>query len=900
LNTTTKLLASSLLLLSPVLVHAAGLGKLSVLSSLGQPLKVEIDVVALQKGELASLNARVAAPEVFRRAGVEYGSVIPHLRAAIEPRNGGAVITLRSEQPVDEPFVDVLVELDSASGNLVRQYTFLLDPVGYAGPTPIVAAPVTVAQPAPAEPAPAAKPIEGESSRAPVAAAQAAPAAAEQPATATAPSQASSDQTPSQPATHEVKAGDTLSKIAMAYKPADVSLQQMLVALQRANEDAFIAKNMNLVREGKILRIPDAESVQRIDQNEAVRVVNTHTREFAEYRARIAAEVAAAEATGSASQQQASGRITTQVQEPPAPAEAPQDELRLSKSAEGGGTTAGLASGDDAAATANALREANERVTQLERNLSDLQKLLELKNEQLAQLQQQAQTASVPADAPAETPAEPVAEAPAAPVTETEASTPAPAEAPSAEPVAETPAVEPAAAEATQPTADAATAIAKPEPEPEAEKPKRAKKKPVAQPAAMPEPSFLDTILDDPLLPAGALGAALALLLGLMIYRRRRAATLDNSLIGMTTTDSSSVFGTTGGRNIDTGASSLQTDFSQSAIGSIDTEEVDPVAEADVYMAYGRDAQAEEILKEALQKDPSRLAVRLKLLEIYAARKDLKAFETTATEIYAATGGQGADWEKVVTLGRSIDPNNSLYGAQQAAEAPPAAEPAAAAFAAPAPEAAPAEPTAAAPAATTPEEAAPPMPMLDLDLNTDSAAAPAAPAVPDLPVEPSVSQALDLDLDLNLGDTPAGPKTEEPMDFSPSGTFIMDAETKKAVSDLSESQSLDIDLGAPTLEPKDARKPDLDAGLDFKLDEPAAETPKAEVPAVDLSGLSLDLDAGDAGDATYQEVATKLDLAKAYEEMGDKDGARELLNEVLKEGDAAQQEQARSMLETIG
>src|SRR5690606_28497313 len=176
----------------------------------------------------------------------------------------------------------------------------------------------------------------------------------------------------------------------------------------------------------------------------------------------------------------------------------------------------------------------------------------------------------------------------------------------------------------------------------------------------------------------------------------------------------------------------------------------------------------------------------------------------------------------------------------------------------------------------------------------------AAPAVPDLGVEPSVSQALDLDLDLNLGDTPAGPKTEEPMDFSPSGTFIMDAETKKAVSDLSESQSLDIDLGAPTLEPKDARKPDLDAGLDFKLDEPAAETPKAEVPAVDLSGLSLDLDAGDAGDATYQEVATKLDLAKAYEEMGDKDGARELLNEVLKEGDAAQQEQARSMLETIG
>src|SRR5690606_28739813 len=121
-----------------------------------------------QKGELASLNARVASPEVFRKAGVEYGGVIPHLRAAIEPRSGGAVITLRSQQPIDEPFVDVLVELDSQSGNLVRQYTFLLDPVGYAGPTPIVSAPVTVAQSAPAAPAPSATPIEAESPRAPV------------------------------------------------------------------------------------------------------------------------------------------------------------------------------------------------------------------------------------------------------------------------------------------------------------------------------------------------------------------------------------------------------------------------------------------------------------------------------------------------------------------------------------------------------------------------------------------------------------------------------------------------------------------------------------------------------------------------------------------------------------
>src|SRR5690606_29432067 len=110
--------------------------KLSVLSALGQPLKVEIDVVALQKGELASLNARIAPPEAFSKAGIDYSAVIPHLRAAIERRSEGAVITLRTQQPIDEPFVDVLVELDSESGNLVRQYTFLLDPVGYKGPEP--------------------------------------------------------------------------------------------------------------------------------------------------------------------------------------------------------------------------------------------------------------------------------------------------------------------------------------------------------------------------------------------------------------------------------------------------------------------------------------------------------------------------------------------------------------------------------------------------------------------------------------------------------------------------------------------------------------------------------------------------------------------------------------------
>jgi pilus assembly protein FimV len=125
------------------------------------------------------------------------------------------------------------------------------------------------------------------------------------------------------------------------------------------------------------------------------------------------------------------------------------------------------------------------------------------------------------------------------------------------------------------------------------------------------------------------------------------------------------VFGATGGQSVNTTDSSvIQTDFSQSGLSAIDADEgVDPVAEADVYMAYGRDAQAEEILLDALKTDPSRLAIYLKLLEIYAQRKSLKQFETTATDLYSRTGGDGTEWTKAAELGRKIDPENPLYRA---------------------------------------------------------------------------------------------------------------------------------------------------------------------------------------------------------------------------------------------
>ena len=953
-TTTTRLLALLTLALLPLDVLAAGLGRLAVLSGLGQPLRAEIEVVSLQRGEAESLSARIATPDAFREAGVEYGAAVPRVRTVLERRpNDRYVIVLSTPQPVEEPFLDLLVELNWASGRLVRQYTFLLDPVDYRGPQPIAAAP---SRPATTEVRPVEAPRPPEvSAAAPAAPAVAPPAASAEPApsapVAPPPAETPAAQTPATPApapaapasaaqapadapklasepvaTYEVQKGDTLSKVALQYKPEGVTLQQMLVALYRANEDAFIQKNMNLVRAGRVLTIPDREAVEAVAPADAGKLFVAQWQDFNEYRAKLGGAIAAAPAQTEAPQQRAAGRIT----EPPeataaAPKAAPRDELRVSKAddAAKSAKAAAAARADDLAARERALQEASSRVGDLERNVKDLQGLVELKNKQLADLQKQAE--AVKGAAAKATDAE-AAKAAAAKVAEAEAAKAAAAKATAAEAAkaaaaAAAKAPEPAKAvevakapEAPKAAEPAPTAPAKAPEAPKAEAPKApappkaaaAPKKPAPPPP--PEPSLVEAILDEPLYLAGGGGGILALLIGGYLWRKKRSAKLENSLLGVTTTDSSSVFGSTGGRSIDTGGSSLQTDFSQSGIGAIDTDEVDPVAEADVYMAYGRDAQAEEILKEALLKDPNRQTVRVKLLEIYAARKDLKAFETTAGEIYAASGGQGPEWQKAIELGLSIDPSNPMYGGgggrREAGGRPPerdtvvlpAAGGAAAAMASDL-------------AFDLAGSKAPPS--IDFDLGGGGRGA--AAAVPDLALDVASQAPADLGFDLNLGGDSQKPAVEEASDFSPSGTFIMDAATKKAVSDMVEAQgapgSLEIDFelpgtkGGATPGEQTARmqaaQPANVTEIDFKLGEPT----KPAAAAMDLGGISFDLGKGGGEgapvDARWQEVATKLDLAKAYEEMGDKDGARELLNEVLKEGDAAQQQQAKQMLAAI-
>ena len=985
----------------PSSAFALGAGPINVFSGLGQPLRAEVPLSATPQ-ELQSLSARIAPPDAFRQANIPYSSALSLLRVSVDNSGSKPVLRISSDRPVNEPFLDLLLEFSWDAGRLVREYTFLLDPVALA--------PVQPAQPASA-------PTQAPS--------RVAPAAAASPAAAS--------------GSYRVQRGDTLRRIAEESRPADVTLDQMLIALARENPAAFDDGNINRMRAGAILNMPSAEQVRAIDRTEARREVVAQAADFEAYRRRLAGAAAATPAAPDTADQASEGRITPRVEETARP-DASTDRVQVSRAADDAAAESGDAARtdrlraleEDLVARDRALEEANQRLVELERSIRDLQKLIELKSEQLAQLQQQAGTGTPPAAAPgAEAPAA-AADTPAAetPAPAAEASQPAQAPAPAAEaqvsPAAPTPA--PAPEPSVEPKAEPAPAPA-PKPAPPAAR------KPAPQPAPQPQPSFLDELLGDPMTLAAG-GGVLALLLGYAGFKLRQrrkqseGAGLSSALMSEAPTGPNSVFGVTGGQSVDTSSSSvLQTDFSQSGLSSIDTDEgVDPVAEADVYMAYGRDAQAEEILVDALKADPSRLAIYLKLLELYAARKSLKQFETIAADLYARTSGEGSEWAKAAALGREIDPENPLYAADRGGEAGDIEEsvgdkagqpsPATAAAAGAAGVAALAgglgageEPEQAEQAASVDDagqDLTQSLGALDFDLpDIEPAEQPAAeephvePEVPEAgeegesqlkdtwampggqlaftgtetggesealeaPVPEVDSNVLDFDLDFEEP-AAAAPEAGSAEPDLEEGAAQTDASnltaTVVASSAQSEGEAADeafIDLDAPqeTGAPNEAEPVDLAATViagsdtygaetqiegvnafseqggdvvdleessfdtnlldfDFELDSPTAAS-GGEPPALDLSSIDLELEtpqeaqpdvggertdvaaedarmpAGEA--AGGQEVDTKLELARAYEEMGDKEGARELLDEVLREGSDSQQAAARELL----
>ncbi len=1018
------LLAAAVASMSPAAL-AAGLGKINVMSGLGQPLRAEIQVDASAQ-ELKTLAARIASAETFRQANIPYPAVATSVRIALDSRGSRTVLKISSEKPVDDPIVNLLIELNWASGNLAREYVFLLDPVDLE-----IARPKAVHKEVPV--APRAEPRPETPASAPQ-------AQTDSSAPATGQTAASS---------YTTQRGDTLARIARANRPEGVTLDQALVALYRENADAFSSRNINRLRSGAILRIPSAAEMQAIDAGEARREVVAHSTDFQAYRRKLAESVAGRDAAPGAetsSGQESSGRVVPRLEEPQQ-AQASGDKVQISRGAAGraGGKASQEATNrirtleEDLVAREKALDEANSRVTELERNISDLQKLLEIKSRSMGQDPQRAQ------DTPPRQPDQPQPPV-VSPPSETSPASDAPAEAAGSSPAGAS--VSPAVPVEPPPPVEAP----KPEVPPPPPPPKPA---PVApQKTAS---GFLQYLTPPTL---AGLGGVLALLLGYggyRVWKRRKdaAATDDGSSMLMSEfpPESSGVFAAAGGQSIDTSgnASSLiHTDFSQSGLSAIDADEgVDPVAEADVYMAYGRDAQAEEILLDALKADPSRTAIHLKLLEIYAQRKNGKQFETIAGELYSRTGGVGPDWEKAAQMGSRLDPGNPLYeggktqgptdadvsrsesphlpaggggtvaAAMAAAamrhdggsggEKNPAGTPADLDFSGSVPVIEPSasqlKDTWAMPGALSgdlgqSDNIAPPaepatvdVPAidtldLDFDLDLDAGAPPETPASTArhnaaVETDPLGNGAtLDFDLDLSNGPAteppamqaspvprPAGPITAElrssdlvfdlgdssapaeqakasPPEIAPKASSPQPEQDRQAafpgndksgvatvlgndmglatvaqhgltfdLPELAASKPLDaddfsFDMSETAIDPDmpfprsddmvvDLERSNLDGGLlDFGSDQDdiVPQSPSSALPVADMpAGMG-----GEMGDDHEDDVDTRLELARAYDEMGDREGARELLEEVMREGSPKQQSDARAMLDRLG
>lgn len=930
-------------LLAPMGVSALGIGDIRLHSALDQSLVAEIPLVLSGNDTLDDVKVSLAPPEAFAKAGLERQYFLTKLQfTPVQTANGNYIIKVTSRDAITEPFMDFMVEVNWPQGRLLREFTVLLDP-------PSSMAEQTTAEIAPPELRyPTARTYERvaeiqRSGEAPPRPRRSSATPAPRPVAAPPPPPPSADQLTGE-AYGPVRRDETLWNIAKTLnQEPGVTQDQMVIALFRANPQAFSGNRMNGLKAGAVLRVPNRDYIAQLAPNRA-------RSEFARQQ----------------------GAVSDRGGEPTYEPAVPQAQLKLLAPTEaraknqaaapgGDGNAAGRAKGELALEVAETVKQETEylrsQISQLKQQLGDIQRLLTVKDEQIASLQTQQRNAAQPAKPVAETPVAiqpPPApkEEPAAPEKQPSVPVTLPPAATSTETATPTP--PPASVQPPKPVAPPVTA-----------KPQVPAKPVTPPPAKVPEAEFDYT----PYMYAG--GAIGIIGLGALLIIRRRNAMIaaTESILLAAERESQQRIPLGNAKYMDetpepvvTTKSSFLSEFTPSDFDALGTEndEVDPVSEADVYLAYGRYKQAEELIRHAIQQHPDRDECKLKLLEIYYATENRAAFESYARELKTHDMDQREGfWEKVEEMGRELLVDSNLFHKA----APPAA-------AVPTP--APARPTGGSPAAASTLDTAfasstgslgsldlsddliddlkrfeiefmdnapgaqseedDDLGFISLDTDTEETR-PEPKAEAARKEEKSLLDSLEFDLDfLKAAETPSK-HIEEP-EFPETGElenlipFDLDMEMEAAPEEASGSNQPDKTIddilreltGQMGQEPETstaqeiapaAEHPTLGT-FDFDFDLLESEATSAEpepgkspaftLDALDTLVLEETQDEPEGQDNLFADLTdmdqfeTKLDLAKAYADMEDEESAREILLEVATHGNDRQKAEATALL----
>jgi len=869
-----RALGSVLLLLVPAISFALGLGPITMRSSLNQPLDAEIDIQSAQPGDLDGFAVRLASDEDFARVNIERSTFLTQIVFQLKTRSdGSAYIHLTTSRPIAEPYLDFIIEARWPRGRALKEYTVLVDPpvltaeapapVEQAGTSPVFEEPAAPKQQISRRPInrpiePIRPPPQFSRPAAPVRQAVPPPSREEEP-------------LPEGDVNYgRVKRGDTLYEIAKNTRPNDsVSINQMMLAYLRDNPDAFIGGNINKLKAGYVLRIKDATGISNVSRQEAVSEVRRQNLAWREGRSTRLVKQSEPESTPRSSGRDQLADLRDESSSSSAKSDGPKVVL-AKKDNEATEGSAGSSSDKNkntaakvkedlllAAESLDATRQESEeldaRMAELDEQMQSMQRLIMLKDEELMALQKQA-------DKPQPKPEQP--------------------------PVA----AKKQAEKAKQQTAKAAD-----------------KKK---------ESNLMDELLSDPVL-LGLMGLLVIAVVGWLVVRRRRMhGGFDESILNVGAGSIAPV-----AAEASSGPeSAMVSDFVMSDMSGaqIDASEVDAISEADVYLAYGRHQQAEDILRQALDKTPDQLDLHAKLLEVFHAAKDADAFEAQARILHEKIGGNESNqyWTDILPLGRDICPQSDLFGGSGD-------------FAADDQLGVSADDedlldfdfdentdlTVPAPAAASHDDNSLDFDMSALDLDIDKPSrAPAAPQSYNMPAAASGNDDAGLDFDMSFEeDNTAAAGVEED-----DSAFSMDFDSggyEESVGLEMESAEEELSAGGYDFESGES-----DSGLSFADDDDAPLELSMEDTEEESSGaLSMDyeqsadivqFDAGGDIDldgeldedifSNVDEVGTKLDLAKAYVDMGDSDGARSILDEVLEEGDDSQKQQAEELLQQMG